>query len=262
MALAVTSATADMGGLEAPGNSAAAMGGVSTPSNYKPVHPECIRYLSHGKFYKCHRHEGVSPGHPVGKPKPIGIGPSHPVGKPRHIAKKPGSPCDPVVWAHLEPGCEPPANPGPCASAIADCGPPCVYAKCEELQEEPLEATEMKMHLFVSKTGSESVWGCAKLRFPDKQDVEVRFLAYYGSFRSGVYGGDQGPSAAPVYCSEYVLPPHPEYVYCSTDNPRVIDTAWVVMLNRTTHTFIESERVKFYIDNPEEAVGAVHCPVG
>jgi hypothetical protein len=211
---------------------------------------KCKRYQR-----RQHRRRGCN--RPNRKPKPA------PKPAKEGSGTKQGPFCDPRVWA-------PPPNPEECEPfpvgvepIVTECpesGFTCHPEKPDpEEPEEVSEATEMKMVLFTETKDdppTEAVWGCAKVHTPDKHNTYVRFMAVYGSFSSAVWGGWRGPAVAPVVCSEYINPPCAE---CVSDN---IDTAWAVVFDLTTHTFVESERVRFNFENPEEDVSNIHPGVG
>lgn len=223
----------------------AAMGGLTAPSNHKPIHPECIRYLKHGKFHKCRRHIGVGPGHPVRKPKPIGVGPGHPVGKPKPI-HEPGLPCLYVQNVPCGPIGGLPINDSPCA-----------YEACEESKVEPLEAKEVEVFEAVGFKEASRIYGCAGIYGTDfgreGDEYSITFLAKYGSFESKVTGGFKNKyEPSPTFCDRYVKP-------CPAKMPADgYDEVWVLVLDRTKHTSAESERVKFNIEEPEN----IRYPVG
>lgn len=128
--------------------------------------------------------------------------------------------------------------------------PACAFVKdgCK------FEAKNLEVYEIVGEKVTPATWASAELFWPLGDEVTIRFLAEYGTFESRVYGsGKYGPPAR--YVSKYI-PPAEEWKMPTSG----YDTAWVVIIDRTTHTYVESEKVTFNIEEPEN-VHEVH-PAG
>jgi len=116
------------------------------------------------------------------------------------------------------------------------------------------EANNLEVYEIVGEKVTPATWASANLYWPLGDEVTIRFLAEYGTFESRVYGsGKYGPPNR--YVSKYI-PPAEEWKMPASG----YDTAWVVIIDRSTETYVESEKVRFNIEEPEN-VHEVH-PVG
>lgn len=150
----------------------------------------------------------------------------------------------------------------PCYMAMSTaCEKPPVCYACEPIDpcefsegcnEEPFEARNLEVYLIEGEKVTPAIWGSAEVFVPVGDEVTITFNAKYGSFEPRVFSGSK---AEPNKVYDKYDPP------CEEKAPADgFDEAWVVVYDRSTHQYAETEHVKFNIEEPEN-VHVLH-PVG